>query len=106
MPSAQQQQTHITTPQVLKHVSFSIKAACCGAESSHILDMDGNIHSTGWNEHGNLAIGQTHDRSDSSDEFIMSWVATSGARVVAPPPSKAEKKLFAAGGAHLITMTI
>ena len=108
MPSAQQQQTHITTPQVLKHESLSIQAACCGAESSHILDIDGNIHSTGWNEHGNLAIGRTHDGSADSDcdECSMTWVAASGARVVAPPPNKAEKKLFAAGGAHLITMTI
>jgi alpha-tubulin suppressor-like RCC1 family protein len=108
MPSAQQQQTHITTPQVLKHDSLSIKTACCGAESSHIFDINGNIHSTGWNEHGNLAIVGTHDGSAGSDcdECSMTWVATSSARAVAPPPSNAEKKLFAAGGAHLITMTI
>ena len=40
--SPAQQQNHVSVPQVLKHDSLSIKAACCGAESSHILDIDGN----------------------------------------------------------------
>ena len=83
---------------------FSIQSACCGAESSHILDIDGNIFSTGWNEHGNMAIGHQHDEK-SNNECCFSWSATSGVRVVAPPMSNAERKLFAAGGAHMIAMT-
>lgn len=40
-----QQQNHVFVLKVLKHDSLSIKAACWGAESSHILDIDGSIHS-------------------------------------------------------------
>ncbi|KAL7533380.1 hypothetical protein ACHAXR_005195 [Thalassiosira sp. AJA248-18] len=79
-----------------------IQSACCGAESSHVLDIDGNIYSTGWNEHGNLAVGY----GSKSTECCSSWMATSGVRVVAPPPSNAERKLFAAGGAHMIAIAI
>jgi alpha-tubulin suppressor-like RCC1 family protein len=86
-------------PQVLDP-SISIQSACCGAESSHVLASDGNIYSTGWNEHGNLAIGCDYE---TSSECCLSWVATTGAKVVAPPPSKTERKIFAAGGAHIIT---
>ena len=80
--------------------AISIQSACCGAESSHVLASDGNIYSTGWNEHGNLAIGCD---DETSSECCLSWVATTGAKVVAPPPSTTERKIFAAGGAHIIT---
>ena len=43
-----------------------VQAACCGAESSHIRDIKGNIYSTGWNEHGNLAIGSVGEVSDEN----------------------------------------
>jgi alpha-tubulin suppressor-like RCC1 family protein len=81
----------------------SIQAACCGAESSHVLDVNGNVYSTGWNEHGNLAVG--HMGNDVGD-YSVTWMATSGASVVAPPPTKATGKLIAAGGAHLIVIAV
>jgi alpha-tubulin suppressor-like RCC1 family protein len=37
-----------------------------GAESSRIRDINGNIYSTGWNEHGNLAIGSVGEVSDEN----------------------------------------
>ena len=77
-----------------------IQSACCGAESSHILS-NGNLYSTGWNEHGNLGIGLSHKNDQAS-----SWTIASGISVAAPPPSKNEKKLFSAGGAHLIVMAM
>mmetsp|Transcript_3704 Transcript_3704/g.8247 ORF Transcript_3704/g.8247 Transcript_3704/m.8247 type:complete len:792 (-) Transcript_3704:176-2551(-) len=104
-------QSHVSAPQVLKlslgsnkiptetevdsnEDVISIQSICCGAESSHVIDMDGDIYSTGWNEHGNLAtIGDG-----------LSWMATYGVSVVAPPPSKVERNLFAAGGAHIIAL--
>ena len=98
---------HVAIPHKLK-TEHPIQSACCGAESSHIMDTNGNIYSTGWNEHGNLATGCQAPKEDMS----MEWVLTSGVRVVAPPPSsgnaKKEKKqlLFAAGGAHFITVAI
>jgi len=104
-------QSHVPVPQILKPTSnaigsgerlISIQSACCGAESSHVLDVDGNLHSAGWNEHGNLAIGV--DGGSGRRDCCLSWTIASGVRVVGPPSSKAERKLFAAGGAHLITM--
>lgn len=113
-------QTHVLVPQVLeppllntgsipsceKEVENSIHAACCGAESSHVIDAYGNIYSTGWNEHGNLAIGQISDDGGSEDHYVMNWTVTTGADVIAPPPPKSgrRRKIFAAGGAHLITL--
>jgi len=109
-------QGHVLVPRVLKlslaskrtptdidsnEGAISIQSARCGAESSHVLDMDDNLFSTGWNEHGNLAIGL---EGVICSDYCPSWMATSGVRVVAPPPSKSERMLFAAGGAHMITM--
>mmetsp|Transcript_34103 Transcript_34103/g.62791 ORF Transcript_34103/g.62791 Transcript_34103/m.62791 type:complete len:266 (-) Transcript_34103:121-918(-) len=104
-------QSYVPLPRVLKPLLASkidgnegailIQSACCGAESSHVLDMDDNLFSTGWNEHGNLAIGL---EGVICSDYCPSWMATSGVRVVAPPPSKSERMLFAAGGAHMITM--
>jgi alpha-tubulin suppressor-like RCC1 family protein len=83
-----------------------IQAACCGAESSHVLDAKGNVYSTGWNEHGNLAVGHV-DSNDVDGEYLVKWTVVSGANVVAPPPSTNRKeKMIAAGGAHLIVMAV
>mmetsp|Transcript_4099 Transcript_4099/g.9095 ORF Transcript_4099/g.9095 Transcript_4099/m.9095 type:complete len:800 (+) Transcript_4099:122-2521(+) len=99
--------TNINMPQMLNLSlnssggSISLQSACCGSECSHIIDTDGNLYSTGWNEHGNLAIGP---KGKVEGDSSSSWMATSGVRVVAPPPSEVKRKLFAAGGAHMITM--
>lgn len=92
---------HIPTPQVISSgiIGGTIQDACCGAESSHILDEE-CVYSTGWNEHGNLGIGGV-ENSSGNDE--SEWRIVSGASVVAPPSDKkVMKKLFAAGGAQLI----
>lgn len=74
-----------------------VQAACCGAESSHIRGINGNIYSTGWKEHGNLAIGNICEVSDS--EYSTKWMISIGASVLASP---SDVILIAAGGAHLI----
>jgi alpha-tubulin suppressor-like RCC1 family protein len=81
-----------------------IQSADCGSESSHILDIHGNIYSTGWNEHGNLGIGRSMDKEGG--EHCSSWKTMSGVSVVAPPTSRAKNVLFAAGGAHCIVMAV
>eukprot|EP00804_Cyclotella_cryptica_P009136 CCRYP_003210-RB/>CCRYP_003210-RB protein AED:0.04 eAED:0.04 QI:845/1/1/1/0.5/0.66/3/313/573 len=85
-------------------IETSIESACCGAESSHILDTHGKIYSTGWNEHGNLGI--CHGSEGNIDEQCLRWKQTNGVSVVVQPPGKARKKLFAAGGAHLMVMAV
>ena len=99
---------YITCPQLIKPLQdadkeqIGIKTACCGSESSHLIDTEGQIYSTGWNEHGNLAIGPSSGIEKT--ENCLSWTTSSGARVVAPPPTKIKGKIFAAGGAHFITI--
>ncbi|KAL9186771.1 hypothetical protein ACHAXT_010491 [Thalassiosira profunda] len=94
---------HICVPEVLRPPleDTPIQSACCGSESSHIITANGIIYSSGWNEHGNLAIGSI---DGVGDECCFGWKTTAGARVVAPPPGKAKRRLFAAGGAHMITL--
>jgi len=102
-------QSYISIPRVLNSESSPVQAACCGSESSHVVDLEGKILSTGWNEHGNLGIGHYDQQNDDkTSESSSTWMATTGTRVVAPPStnSKGEEKmkiLLAAGGAHLIT---
>jgi alpha-tubulin suppressor-like RCC1 family protein len=95
---------HIFVPQaidLLINDDIVVQAACCGAESSHIRDTNGNIYSTGWNEHGNLAIGNVGEVIDT--EYSTTWMVTTGASMVASPFNASTKdSLIAAGGAHLI----
>ena len=106
-------QDHVSVPRALRPLTgargddgrraASILSARCGAECSHVLDAEGTIHSTGWNEHGNLGVAE--DRGDDG-ECCASWTVSVGARVTAPPlgRSQAGDKIFAAGGAHMIVM--
>jgi alpha-tubulin suppressor-like RCC1 family protein/cation transport regulator ChaC len=89
----------IATPRRLFESLDRIKSVCCGSESTMILDNSGKIRSCGWNEHGNLSLG---NESDVRDPTIVV-----GARIVAPPPSNGEGKiLMAAGGAYFIAMQV
>jgi alpha-tubulin suppressor-like RCC1 family protein len=115
-------ETHVLVPRVLKPPLLntesspscngedknSICDACCGAESSHVIDSYGNIYSTGWNEHGNLAIGHhSGDGRGMEDDHVVNWTATTRADLLAPSaPSRLEMRrtMFAAGGAHLIVV--
>ena len=104
-------QSCISIPQVLNG-SLKVQSACCGSESSHVVDLEGKILSTGWNEHGNLGIGH-HDQQndDETSDSSSTWMTTTSTRVATPPStnSKEEKKttiLLAAGGAHLIAMAV
>ena len=91
----------VYAPQVLSiaNAHLPIQSACCGAESSHILDASGNIYSSGWNEHGNLGFSQSRSENMLSSS---QWKVTPSDNVVSPLSGKTTKKIFAAGGAHLI----
>ena len=91
---------HIFVPRVIDLLindDIVVQTACCGAESSHIRYTNGDIYSTGWNEHGNLAIGNVGEVCKR--EYSTKWMVSSGASVVASP---SDVILIAAGGAHLI----
>jgi alpha-tubulin suppressor-like RCC1 family protein len=78
----------------------SIQSISCGSESTMLADGTG-IMGCGWNEHGNLALG------NDTDSFDLKPVM--GARVISFPPfeeERAEKLLMAAGGAHFLVMKI
>ena len=96
----------ITKPTSLSNNSnvSIIQSACCGSESSHVLDVKNNIWGCGWNEHGNLGIGRYHQQDNNDYECCWTLETVTGTRIVAPPPSVGEGRIFAAGGAHLIVM--
>jgi hypothetical protein len=64
-----------------------------------LIDGTGSIMGCGWNEHGNLSLGNDVDSLDLKP--------ITGASVVATPPFEGggeEKLLMAIGGAHLLIM--
>lgn len=92
---------NIDEPQLLhKEVGCNpIEAFDCGSESTIVLDAEGNIFQTGWNEHGNLGIGTNKD--------VCEFTQVVGAAPLAPPPSTGRGKiLIAAGGAHCLAIKL
>ncbi len=92
---------NIDEPQLLhKDIDGSpIDAFTCGSESTMVLDTNGNVHQSGWNEHGNLGIGTNKD--------VCEFAKVTGARATAPPPSDGRgKTLIAAGGAHCLAIKL
>ena len=76
-----------------------IDAFACGSESTMVLDTNGNVYQSGWNEHGNLGIGTNED--------VCCFAKVRGARATAPPPSDGRGKiLIAAGGAHCLAVKL
>lgn len=87
--------------------NVNVQSIACGSESTMVLDNAGTILGCGWNEHGNLGLG------NDSDSLVLQPVT--GARIVAPPfegrgddddLGKEDIILMAKGGAHLLAMKI
>jgi len=96
-------QNTISTPQQLKgHIAeHGIKEACCGAESISVLDGRNDIVSSGWNEHGNLAVGHSTDVKD--------FTKIKGARICSPFHSTYKEDgsvLMASGGGHFFATIV
>lgn len=90
---------NISAPAPIFQNFKTIRSIACGSESTMVLDESGIISGCGWNEHGNLAVGDDSDR--------LELKATVGARIVAPPPSEDDGRiLMAKGGAHLLAMKV
>lgn len=86
--------------------NVNVQSIACGSESTMVLNDLGTILGCGWNEHGNLALG------NDADSLVLQPVT--GARIVSPPldgadeggHSKEKKIIMAKGGAHLLAMKI
>ena len=90
---------HVSVPRPLLDGFDGIQSVSCGSESTMLIDSAGGIMGCGWNEHGNLSLGNDVDSLEPRP--------VTGANVVAPPPIEEggeEKLLMAAGGAHLLIM--
>jgi alpha-tubulin suppressor-like RCC1 family protein len=61
----------------------------CGSESSHVLGADGSMWALGWNEHGNLGVGDQVDRRTPTRVDGPGWhpalLACGGAHVLLAP---------------------
>lgn len=71
---------NLLVPTQLFENVIDIQSYVCGSESTMILDELGNVLGCGWNEHGNLALG--------NDTDSLSLQSVTGARVVAPPSTQ------------------
>jgi len=71
---------------------------CCGAESSMAVDESGRVWGCGWNEHGNLSIGNAID----TDEMTC----TVGEEINSSPShdSITKQVIITAGGGHILAM--
>lgn len=89
----------VSVPRHLFDDLDGIHMVSCGSESTMLIDGAGRIMGCGWNEHGNLSLGNDVDSLDLKP--------ITGASVVAPPfleEGGEEKLLMAAGGAHMLIM--
>lgn len=100
---------NLTVPTRLFGNVSVIQSIACGSESTMVLDDSGTILGCGWNEHGNLALG------NDADSLVLQPIT--GARIVAPPlgreggrkeedTSGQERIIMAKGGAHFLAMKV
>ena len=83
-------------------MNVGLKGACCGSESISILDVQNNLMSCGWNEHGNLGIGHSADVSE--------FTKIVGANILSPyndgSNMENDEILIASGGAHFLATKV
>jgi len=79
--------------------SHSVQSIACGSECTVVVDDMDQIWSCGWNEHGNLATG------DTSDTFLLKKIT--GTPITTTPGYSDDTRFsIAAGGAHLLAMRV
>ena len=87
----------VALPRVLFEDVDGIQSMSCGSEYTVLVNGAGTILGCGWNEHGNLSVGDNMDSLDLK--------SIKGARIVAPPSFEAtDKVLIASGGAHFLAI--
>lgn len=93
--------------------SNSVQSLSCGAESTLVVDGDGAVWGTGWNEHGNLGIGGTG--RGKGEEDVCEFARVAGEKITRPPPPGLARAdhgndggdgvtTVAAGGAHFLAI--
>jgi len=88
-------------PRAPSHIFSSfedIQHVACGSESTVLTDKKDGIWSCGWNEHGNLASGNSRDSAEplrAEGDYVTSQPTFSGSRMV-----------MAVGGAHIIATRV
>jgi alpha-tubulin suppressor-like RCC1 family protein len=97
------QEPIINSPRPVGHcLNVGLKGACCGSESISILDVQNNLMSCGWNEHGNLGIGHSADVSE--------FTKIVGANILSPyndgSNMENDEILIASGGAHFLATKV
>ena len=83
----------VHTPTLLFETAPNGKAISevqCGPENTVLLDEDGQAFGCGWNEHGNLGVGDCEDRLEMVEMKVDGSVLKAGVR------------FLAVGGAHVI----
>lgn len=69
----------------------TVSSLHCSSESTLLLGEDNSLWAAGWNEHGNLGLGDTKDRSGWARVALPSvgpWSVTAGgAHVLAVDPN-------------------
>ncbi|GMH81982.1 hypothetical protein TrST_g5858 [Triparma strigata] len=70
----------------------AVKTVMCGPETTYVLEERGAVWGTGWNEHGNLGVGDCIDRFGLVDVKVQGSLLRDGVSRIA------------VGGAHLIVL--
>lgn len=88
--------------------THDVQSIECGSEFTVAVCANDSVWSCGWNEHGNLATGDSRDRLDLVPAGGISMGGFSAPPQVGRPPSYPEDSpvRVAAGGSHLVAMRV
>jgi alpha-tubulin suppressor-like RCC1 family protein len=80
----------------------------CGSEFTAVVCANDRVWSCGWNEHGNLATGDSRDRVELVPAIGVSLGGfTASPQIGRPPPYPQSSPVrVAAGGSHLVAMRV
>jgi alpha-tubulin suppressor-like RCC1 family protein len=88
--------------------THDVQSIDCGSEFTAVACANDRVWSCGWNEHGNLATGDSRDRFELVPAAGVSLGGASSTPPIGRPPSYPENSplRLAAGGSHLVVMRV
>jgi alpha-tubulin suppressor-like RCC1 family protein/cation transport regulator ChaC len=88
--------------------THNVQSIDCGSEFTAVVCANDSVWSCGWNEHGNLATGDSRDRFELVPAAGVSLGGASSTPPIGRPPSYPENSpvRVAAGGSHLVVMRV
>jgi alpha-tubulin suppressor-like RCC1 family protein len=88
--------------------THNVKSVECGSEFTAVVCANDRVWSCGWNEHGNLATGDSRDRFELVPAVGVSHGGfTASPQIGRPPPYPENSPVrVAAGGSHLVAMRV